>query len=645
MNANSNQLYIEDFQNVLSRARGTQVKVVCPLCHDRRTNKADRALSINTQTLEYHCHYCDAKGVLKSKEGSVLGDSNMYRIERRQYIKPKPKKENASKFAESFLEYFKGRGISEATLIKAKVTQETEYFPQKQAKAGCIGFNYYLNGELINVKYRTRDKDFKLISGARLIPYNIDSININSFCEKDEKYVIICEGEADCLTWIECGKEHAISVPNGASNNTSYLDDFIEEYFDKLDVIYLSVDNDTNGIILQKELLRRFGESKCRIITYPKPCKDINEVLTTYGKQEVLKCFETYTEIKPDGVKDLHDYEADLDYLFYHGFEAGIKVGDRHLDEIISFKVGLVTVVTGVPSSGKSFALNYIMAKLNVLHDWKVAYYSPEFYPVHEHLGQIIETYGGKRFSSQNYTKQEYEIMKDYIYKNIFVIDPDDTDISSIMDRAVYLVRKRGIKALVIDPFNSITDKDRKIARQDEYVSDFMQKLRWFARKYAIAVFIVMHPIKQVKLESGLYPVCDLYACKGGAEIRDKADIGLTVWRNEFEDYAEIHTTKVKFRHLGKIGKHATFKFNINNGRYSEIEDIETLKKQGIGLNTIQVNWDNSNWIIDKIKGNQVQQSLTYEQPQSAYEQFQQQFDNTPSGMPFAPNNGDEAPF
>ena len=360
--------------------------------------------------------------------------------------------------------------------------------------------------------------------------------------------------------------------------------------------------------------------------------------MTTYGKQEVLKCFETYTEIKPDGVKDLHDYEADLDYLFYHGFEAGIKVGDRHLDEIISFKVGLVTVVTGVPSSGKSFALNYIMAKLNVRHDWKVAYYSPEFYPVHEHLGQIIETYGGKRFSSQNYTKQEYEIMKDYIYKNIFVIDPDDTDISSIMDRAVYLVRKRGIKALVIDPFNSITDKDRKIARQDEYVSDFMQKLRWFARKYAIAVFIVMHPVKQVKLESGLYPVCDLYACKGGAEIRDKADIGLTVWRNEFEDYAEIHTTKVKFRHLGKIGKHATFKFNINNGRYSEIEDIETLKKQGIGLNTLQVNWDNSNWIIDKIKGSQVQQSLTYTQPEPNYSP-------QPDSMPFGMPSAEEAPF
>lgn len=636
MNVNNNQLYYEDFQSVLSRARGGQVKVLCPLCHERRTNKTDRSLSINTQTLEYKCHYCEAKGVLKSRNDESPNNREQYfKAEKKPYNKPKPKEPKNSQYAASFLDYFLGRGISESALHEAKITQETEFFPQKNSRAGCIGFNYYLKNELVNVKYRTRDKNFKLISGARLVPYNIDSISEDRYKDGEEKYAIWVEGEMDCLTYIECGLKHVVSVPNGANNNTSYIDDFVEDYFDKLDVIYISVDNDNKGMILRKELIRRFGEEKCRIVDYPKPCKDINEVLVKYGKEEVIKCFENYTEIKPDGVKDLHDYENDLDYLFYHGFEAGVKIGDPQFDNIISFKVGLVTVVTGVPSSGKSFALNYIMARLNILHDWKVAYYSPEFYPVHEHLGQILETFGGKRFSSQNYTKQEYDIMKEYIYRNIFIIDPNDTDLTSIMDRASYLVRKRGIKALVIDPFNSITDKERKIARQDEYVSDFMQKLRWFARKCAIAVFIVMHPVKQVKLENGLYPVCDLYACKGGAEIRDKADIGLTVWRNPIDDYAEIHTTKVKFRHLGQIGKHSTYKFNISNGRYTEIEDVEELKKHGVDISTMQVNWDNSNWIINKIKGKQIQHEI----------QYTPIVESTESNMPFAPMEEGEAPF
>lgn len=944
MNANNSQLYIEDFQNVLSRARGKQVKVVCPLCHDRRTNKADRALSINTQTLEYHCHYCDAKGVLKSRHEEITGVNNQYfKPVRKEYIKPKPKDEKASKFSDSFLEYFKGRGISENTLIEVKVTQDTEYFPQKQAKSGCIGFNYYLNGELINVKYRTRDKDFKLISGARLIPYNIDSISLDKYAEKEEKYAVITEGECfsdkaeiltdkgwklfsdlsqkdlvaqyadgcidfvkplayikkpyqgklvefsksrrmyyslttpnhnmvvsrngnerkikacdinsqinvvrgglfdgeginltddelrlfcavsadftiresgdlyaafkkqrkveritsildrlglrysnnidnrgynsifihrgqnlfvakdfpmewigklskhqieltleevilwdgnhvkgrtmleynsnrynnvlfiqtlchlsgrrsvicrrnnkygswykatiiqkpnttisnadrknvdyngfvycvtvpsgmilvrqneqisvsgncDTLTYIECGIKHVISVPNGASNNTSYLDDFIEEYFDKLDVIYISSDNDTKGIELRKELIRRFGEEKCRIIDYPKPCKDINEVLMQYGRDEVVKCFNSYTELKPDGVKELIDVESNLDYLFYHGFEAGAKIGVQSFDKLVSFKIGLLCVVTGVPSHGKTFALNFILSKLNLIHDWKIAFFSPEFYPIYEHMGQILETLGGKRFSSENYNQQEYEVMKDYVCRNFFWLDADDTDVTSVMDRAKYLVKKKGIKALVIDPFNALTDKEKPNIRQDEYISDFLQKLRAFARKYAIAVFLVMHPTKLQKLENGLYPVCDLYNCKGASEVFDKSDIGLTAWRNEQDNYNEIHVTKVKFRHLGEKG-HATFKFNINNGRYIEIGNADDLKKQGINIDTMQVNWDNSNWIIDKIKGNQVQQTFAYEQPQSDFDSFQQQFNNTPSGMPFAPSNGDEAPF
>lgn len=645
MNVNNNQLYIEDFQNVLSRARGTQIKVVCPLCHDRRTNKADRALSINTQTLEYHCHYCDAKGVLKSRHEEVTGTNNQYfRPVRKEYIKPKPKDEKSSKFSDSFLEYFKGRGISEKTLIEAKVTQETEYFPQKQSKAGCIGFNYYLNGELINVKYRTRDKDFKLVSGARLIPYNIDSISLDKYAENEEKYVIWTEGEFDTLTYIECGFNHVVSVPNGASNNTSYIDDFIEEYFDKLDVIYLSVDNDTKGVELRKELIRRFGEEKCRIIDYPKPCKDINEVLVHYGKDEVIKCFNSYTELKPDGVKELIDVESNLDYLFYHGFEPGAKIGVESFDKLVSFKVGLLCVVTGVPSHGKTFALNFILSRLNLIHDWKIAFFSPEFYPIYEHMGQILETLGGKRFSSDNYNQQEYEVMKDYVCRNFFWLDADDTDVTSVMDRAKYLVKKKGIKALVIDPFNALTDKERPNVRQDEYISDFLQKLRAFARKYAIAVFLVMHPTKLQKLENGLYPVCDLYNCKGASEVFDKSDIGLTAWRNEQDNYNEIHVTKVKFRHLGEKG-HATFKFNINNGRYVEIGNADELKKQGININTMQVNWDNSNWIIDKIKGNQVQQTFEYEQPQTELDNFQQRFDSVPSGMPFAPSTGEDAPF
>lgn len=637
-----NVLYVEQFEHLLSRARGGHVRSICPLCIDRKSNKRDKCLSIDVKTLAYHCFYCESSGYLKSRMGEYLSnEQRSFRPKvKMSYIKPK-KKDNADDkpYSESFLSYFKGRGISEATLRKMRVTQGTSYFPQIKGKAGCIEFNYYLNDELINIKSRTRNKDFTLVSGAQLIPYNINSIAPESYNDGEEKYCIFVEGEMDCLTYVECGYDHVVSVPNGANKNLEYLDEFIDSHFDKLDAIYISTDNDRKGLEVRAELLRRFGRDMCRIVDYPKPCKDINEVLMQFGKDAVSECLKNYIELKPDGIQELTDVEIDLDNMFHNGLQKGCTIEVPSVDNILSFKTGMLNIVTGIPTHGKTYMLNFILARLNLIHDWKIAFFSPEFYPVSLHISQMIETMGGKRFDAKNYNQQVYEEMKMYITKNFFWIDPDDTDINSVMERARYLIKKKGIKALVIDPFNALTDKEKKAVKQDEYISEFLQKLRWFARKYDVAVFIVMHPTKQVRQENGLYPVCDLYACKGASEIYDKADIGLTVWRNEPEDYAELHVTKIKFRHLGEKG-HACFKFNINNGRYVEIGNADELKKQGIVINTLQVNWDNSNWIIDKIKGTQVQGLLNYNQEES---------NNTskePSEeIPFAMQTDEETPF
>lgn len=594
-------LFVEDFQPVLMGRHG-QIKTFCPFCREARTNKRDRSLSINTQTLAYHCHYCDAKGYLKSKMGDTLAtDQRYFKPQPKVFVKPKPKdKDKEGVFSDGFIEWFEGRGISKDTLLKLRVTEEVEYIPQQNAKKRCVAFNYYLEDELINTKFRTRDKDFKQVSGAKLIPYNINSIAPEAYEEGEEKCVIITEGEMDALTYVECGFKHVVSVPSGATCNLEWLDDFIDSHFDPLDTFFISTDNDQKGVAERQELIRRLGRDRCCIIDYPKPCKDINEVLMQFGKDAVKKCVDEYTELKMEGIQELVDVESSLDFIFNNGLQKGATTGIPSLDKILSFKTGMLNVVTGVPSHGKTFALNYLLAKLNLIHGWKIAFFSPEFYPVSTHIAQVIETLGGARFSAQNYTKSTYEVMKEYMCKNFFWIDPDDTDIQSVMDRAQYLIRKKGIKALVIDPFNALTDKSKKNQKQDEYISDFLQKLRWFARKFDVAVFLVMHPTKMIKLESGLYPVCDLYNCKGASEIFDKADIGLTVWRNEQEDYAEIHVTKIKFRHLGEKGK-AAFKFNIHNGRYVEIGDPDDLRRQGIDIKTMQVGWDNSNYILEKL--------------------------------------------
>lgn len=544
----------------------------------------------------------------------ISREQKLFKHKKMAYIKPK-KKESVKDgvYGDSFIEYFNGRGISEKSLKEVRITQEVEFIPQEGKKCGCIAFNYYVGEELVNVKHRSRNKGFKLVSGAKLVPYNINSIAPESYDEEEEKSALFCEGEIDALTYIECGFHHVVSVPNGASTNLEYMDDFIDSHFDKLDTIYVSVDNDKKGLECRAELLRRFGDEKCKIVDYPKPCKDINEVLMKYGADEVVKCVKNAKDSAPDGLKSLYDVESEVDFIFKYGFQKGATIGIPSIDNILSFKTGLLHIVTGVPSHGKSFMLNYLLVMLNKVNGWKSAFFSPEFYPVSHHIAQTLETLGGKRFSSENYNQMEYEEMKRYLNNNFFFIDPNDTDINSVMNRARYLIKKRGIKAFVIDPFNALTDSERKSQKQDEYISEFLQKLRWFGRKYDVAVFIVMHPTKVARLENGLYPVCDLYNCKGASEINDKADVGITVWRNKDEDYAELHVVKMKFRNLGKLG-HATLKFNINNGRFVEIEDAEILRNRGVDIRTMQADWDNSNYVTQKIS-NPKNQVLFQQEP------------------------------
>lgn len=633
------KLYIEDFPNITFDGRG-QIKVKCPLCINRRKNKADRSLSINKADLTYHCHYCNASGVLRSKDDK-MSDSvvQFFKHEKKEYKRPdKVVKIEDNMYSQPFIEYFNQRGISEDTMKAVGITQEKERFGN--VNIGCIGFNFLLKGEVVNTKYRTRDKKFKLISGAELIPYNIDSIHPSSYSEGEEKYALYTEGEIDCMTWVECGFSHAVSAPNGANANMEYLDNYIDEYFEPLDVIYISVDNDRKGMEFRYELLRRFGSSRCRIIDYPSPCKDINEVMVQYGREAVKECFNNYTEIKPEGIMELRDVETNLDFLFHNGFQAGVKIGMPTIDQYLSFRIGMLVVVTGVPTSGKTYMLNFILAKLNIIHDWKIAFFSPEFYPVSDHMGQMMETLGGLRFHSDNYDANTYDKMKEYVNNNLFWIDPDDTDINSVMERAIYLIKRKGVKALVIDPFNSLTDKNYKGGRKDEYISDFLQMLRAFARKYGIAVFLVMHPTKMIKQDNGLYPVCDLYNCKGASEVYDKADIGISMWRNEIEDYCELHIVKMKFRSMGSKG-HISLKFNLNNGRYVELGgDASEMIKKGTDVRHMSMNWDNSNYIINKMKKvAEDAHPISFEPNYHSLNGYQQE---TPEDMPFAPSREDE---
>lgn len=568
---------------------GGNAKCHCPQCSEQRHDKRDKSLSVNLGTGMFKCHYCGWEGCAAETDVKEKNDwmkqQPWYKEHQSQirYQKPTyktPKGTGSATLSDKAKEWFKSRGISEATLTKMKITEGMEWMPQFEAKRNTVQFNYYHDGKLVNTKFRTGEKKFKLVAGARKMPYNIDAI-------KGKKDCIITEGEMDALTFIELGYDNVISVPNGANSNLDYLDDWIEDYFDDKDTIYIASDTDDKGTQLRDELLRRFGAERCRVLDYGQDLKDANELYLAKGADAVRKCLETAHETKLEGVFTISDFEQSLDALFENGMQKGVTIGHPNFDRLCSFETKRLCIVTGIPSSGKSEFIDEMAERLNIRYGWRFAYFSPENAPLQYHASKLIEKFTGKHFSKNDLPRNEYQQVKEHMEKDFFFIAPKDNfKLDTILERAKYLVRRKGIKALVIDPYNRL-ESDQGNRSETLYISETLDKLTNFAQRNDVLIILMAHPTKQPKNKDGVIETPTLYDISGSANFFNKADFGIVVHRDRINNTTEIHVQKVKFRHLGECGT-AIFKYNLNNGRYTPFEG-----------NNINPNWDNRNHLIE----------------------------------------------
>jgi len=539
----------------------------CPECSaDRkRGNQKKKCFSWNDNEKKGKCHNCEASFFLAPEK------------KEKKYFVPEWK--NITKLTDKAVKWFTGRMISQATLNEMRIYSDSEFMPQLEKNVEVMCFPYFNENKLVNIKFRGPEKSFKFVKDAELILYNIDSI-------KATNEAIIVEGEMDALSFITCGIKNVVSVPNGAQKNLEYLDDYIE-LFDGIEKIYLATDNDTPGLALRSELIRRFGVEKCLLINF-KDCKDANEYLIKYGGLALQDSIKDAVEIPVSGIVNLNmEYDSTL-ALFMNGMERGMGINDNLFDNIITWETGRLAVITGIPSHGKSEVVDFILTKLNVIHKLKVAYFSPENYPVSYHLSKLISKFIGKEFKRDFMTKDEFDAAYDYITDNFFFIFPeDDMTFETILEKAKYLVKKRGIKVLVIDPYNKIEHLRQRNETETEYISRFLDKLTMFARQYDVLVILVAHPRKMGK-ENGRHEVPSLYDINGSANFYNKCDFGISVYRMFNENETHIHIQKVKFKHLGDGGT-IQCRYNYRNGRYEPLDsDVNS--------------WDNSNYLEVKQK-------------------------------------------
>jgi len=527
-------------------------KMICPECSASRNKKTDKCFSFNLSKGAGRCNHCNI----------VLIENKPFEPKNVKIDYKRPKITKTSSYTENCLLFFKSRLISEKTLLELQVTESNEWMPKANAIIPTIQFNYFRNGELINIKSRGKNKDFKLFKDAELIFYNLDATI-------DNESIIIVEGEMDCLALYECGFKNVISVPNGAGLgkiNFDYLDNCIDSFTESTKFI-LALDNDKAGLNLQNEIARRLGFENCTKVLF-KDCKDANECLIKYGIKVTIDCFKDAKEFPITGVFTANDIERDIYDYYNNGLPSGCGIGMAEMDMHLKFQEGYLTTITGIPGHGKSEFLDFLLCRLNISHGWKTALYSPENHPLELHFSKFAEKMIGKPFEGYNkLSPLDLKEMINYHANNFFFINPEsDFTLDNILDSVRQLVRKKGVKAFVIDAWNKIDHK--YTTNETQYISQQLDKITIFCEKNKVHCFLVAHPTKiQKDKVTGKYEIPNLYSISGSANFYNKTANGITVYRDYQTNITEIYVQKVKFKHWGQVGC-VQFAWDKSNGRY-----------------------------------------------------------------------------
>ena len=555
---------IQEFTNLGIQLKGNSIqqKVKCPKCTGDRRKKNDLALSVNLSDGVFKCHHCNWQGRVGSIQNKDIPMSKTYSL---------PSENALCELAGEAKNFLTSRAITEEVIANNKI--------QMSSDGDKIVFPYFRDGKLINYKTRgIKDKFFTQAYNAEPIMYNFDRI-------VGEATIVVCEGEIDSLSWEVAGVKAHTSVNMGAPNPTyKNVDNKLKcldsayDVFENAKKVYIATDEDENGRFLQKELIRRIGVEKCKLVDL-RPFKDANEVLVHEGVESLVKRLWEATDPKVEGVFELNDIRDSLIDGFYNGVERGTTTHIDCIDKAWTWRSGEVNVWTGYQNEGKSLFLNQLSCLKAAMEGWKFAMFSPENMPMNDFFNDIIEMYIGKSsdpmYKSNQMVIEEYKEAMDFVNDHFFLIYPNKNFLlETVLAKAKVLIRQKGIRSLIIDPYNTIQHKLRSGEREDLYISRFMSELKRFAVDNDISIHLVAHQITTRKGEDGRYPKPDINSIKGGGTFADKADNVMFVWRpNRAIDFSDKFVTfgsqKIKKQKLVGIPQEIqAIEFNIKEQRY-----------------------------------------------------------------------------
>lgn len=475
----------------------------CPYCKGRG-NGNEKSFSINLKTGAFSCFRasCKAKGNMitlsKDFDFSLGNEVDEYYRPRKKY-RELPKMEKITPKIPA-VEYMLSRGISEEVTTKYQITTQN-------GRDNVLVFPFFdAEGNLTFVKYR--NTEYQKENGGnkewceakcKPILFGMDQ------CDKSSRVLIITEGQMDSLSLVEAGYNNAVSVPTGAKGFTwiPYCWDWIKTNFD---TIIVFGDHEKGKITLLEELQRRFGDmvKNVRPQDY-KDCKDANEILRKYGKEQIAECINNATFPKTTQIIDLADVE-DVDVFDIQKVATGIKQLDRLLYG--GLPMGGVVLVYGKPGDGKSTFASQILvnAVRQNLHCFAYSGELPNYLfkawidfqiAGSQHIFEYSNRWGDRNFKISDANKQAISAWyrdKIFLYDNNSIAEEETKSLVTLIKQAI---GRYGVKVVLLDNLMTAIDLEMDLS-QDKYErqSLFIKKLSRIALMHNVLIVLVAHKRK-----------------------------------------------------------------------------------------------------------------------------------------------------
>lgn len=587
--------------------------LICPACTPGRKpeHQKEKKLSVNIgkDPMPWRCNHCD-------ESGYVLTDTFLAK----EMIKPLMRNYDYIPLSDPIVQWFwEKRKIGKQTLNHFDISSSMESLMQQRvstenlANQGkfvtrrCINFKYKKENILVNIKFRDPNKNFKMIPGASLIPYNIDSI-------KGQEECIITEGEIDVMSYWEAGSRIGmISVPNGVamteaekshfqktgkvrviSNiNLEYLDIVMDD-LEHIKMFYIATDDDGPGIKLREELARRLGYERCKYIKFGdykdeegQSINDPNELLVERGKTILTGTLDNASPFPISGVFSTDKYYDQIIQDYRGGKEKGISSGYACLDPFFNWMKGWLYVINGFPNMGKtSVALN-LMVIAAVLYKWKFGIYCPENYPAKNVIEILSSIALGKAFDpgyERRMTEDEFAaVHNNFIKKHFFIIDNEDGfSPKKLREIKIRMVKQHGIVGFLTDPWSALNHDYGRWGNVDDYLQDELNNEVRLTTKYNLINIICHHPkTPKSKADAEIPP--STWELTGGQRWWSKAYSIVTVHQEKSDNWSNtrigFHVQKMKDKQAAgettTMNNYPILKYDMLTRRLYERESIE----------------------------------------------------------------------